>query len=231
MDVPILRTRRRQSGGVVLLPLTCLVLALAAPAAANAQCVDFSADPAGCQPSTFDTPIGDMPSVRVDRRGRIDPFSSEEQARTGFARLERELHLFRNFEHLHWVITVPSERDEGTGAWRGGDLDGAGDARGMGIAGSCIFAGHRNGPGVIREIDIFRIQPDPVTMPPLKVGELPAMSLGNEGFDDRELRALVYADASGEDRMLLVRNAGTRTIGRLETFEIDMETCLPLGKS
>ncbi len=231
MDVPIMRTRRRQSGDVVLLPLTCFVLALAAPAAANAQCVDFSADPAGCQPSTFDTPIGDMPSVRVDRRGRIDPFSSEEQARTGFARIERELHLFRNFEHLHWVITVPSERDEGTGAWRGGDLDRAGDARGMGIAGSCIFAGHRNGPGVIREIDIFRIQPDPVTMPPLKVGELPAMSLGNEGFDDRELRALVYADASGEDRMLLVRNAGTRTIGRLETFEIDMETCLPLGKS
>ena len=68
-------------------------------------------------------------------------------------------------------------------------------------------------------------------MPPVKVGELPAMSLGNEGFDDRELRALVYADANGEDRMLLARNAGTRTIGRMETFEIDMETCVPLRKS
>jgi hypothetical protein len=91
--------------------------------------------------------------------------------------------------------------------------------------------GHRNGAGVIREIDIFRIQSDPATMPPVKVGELPAMSLGNEGFDDRELRALVYADTSGADRMLLVRNAGTRTIGRMETFAIDIDTCLPLGKS
>ncbi len=209
----------------------CVLLALAGLKTADAQCVDFSADPAGCQPSTFDTPIGQMPSIRVDRRGEIDPFSSEEQARAGFARLERDLHLFRNFEHLHWVITVPSERDEGTGAWRGGDLDGAGDGRGLGIAGDCIFVGHRNGPGVIREIDIFQIQPDPATMAPVKVGELPAMYLGNEGFDDRELRALVYADASGEDRMVLVRNAGTRTIGRMETFEIDMETCLPVRQS
>ncbi len=209
----------------------CVLLALAGLNTADAQCVDFSADPAGCQPSTFDTPIGEMPSIRVDRRGKIDPFSSEEQARAGFARLERDLHLFRNFEHLHWVITVPSERDEGTGAWRGGDLDGAGDGRGLGIAGDCIFVGLRNGPGVIREIDIFRIQPDPATMAPVKVGELPAMSLGNEGFDDRELRALVYVDARGEDRMVLVRNAGTRTIGRMETFEIDMETCLPVRQS
>ncbi len=209
----------------------CVLLALAGFKTADAQCVDFSADPAGCQPSTFDTPIGEMPSIRVDRSGNIDPFSSEEQARAGFARLERDLHLFRNFEHLHWVITVPSERDEGTGAWRGGDLDGAGDGRGLGIAGDCIFVGHRNGPGVIREIDIFRIQPDPATMAPVKVGELPAMYLGNEGFDDREVRALVYADASGEDRMVLVRNAGTRTIGRMETFEIDMGTCLPVRQS
>ena len=215
----------------IVLPLTCIILALVGSQVVTAQCVDFSNDPAGCQPSTFDTPIGEMPSVRVDARGRIDPFSSEEQARAGFAHLEMEHHLFRNFEHLHWVITVPSERDGGTGAWRGGDLDGAGDARGLGIAGSCIFAGHRNGPGVIRDIDILRIQSDPATMPPVKVGTLPAMYAGNEGFDDRELRALVYADANGEDRMLLVRNAGTRTIGRMETFEIDMETCLPLGKS
>ncbi len=215
----------------VVVPLTCILLALTGLTTANAQCVDYSDDPAGCQPSTFDTPIGEMPSIRVDQHGRIDPFSSEEQAREGFSRLERDLHLFRNFEHLHWVITVPSELDTGTGAWRGGDLDGAGDGRGLGIAGDCIFVGHRNGPGVIREIDIFRIQPNPATMPPVKVGELPAMSLGNEGFDDRELRALVYTDASGADRMLLVRNAGTRTIGRMETFEIDMETCLALRKS
>ena len=42
-----------------------LALALAATIHPSAQCVDFSKDPAGCQPSTFDTPIGQMPSVRV----------------------------------------------------------------------------------------------------------------------------------------------------------------------
>src|SRR5215468_1727436 len=73
-----------------------------------AQCVDFSKDPAGCQPSTFDTPIGQMPSVRVNRDGKIDPTSSEEDARAGAAKLEKDLHLLRNIEHLHWVITVPS---------------------------------------------------------------------------------------------------------------------------
>ena len=32
------------------------------------QCVDTSKDPAGCQPSTLHTPIGQMPSVRVNRQ-------------------------------------------------------------------------------------------------------------------------------------------------------------------
>jgi len=58
------------------------------------QCVDYSKNPAGCQPSTFDTPIGQMPSVRVNRQGNIDPFSSEEDARVGAAAMERELRLF-----------------------------------------------------------------------------------------------------------------------------------------
>ncbi len=166
----------------------------------------------------------------MDRRGRIDSTASEADARAFYERLQRELHLFRNFEHLHRVVTVPSERDA-DGAWRGGDLDGAGDARGIAIAGSCVFVGHRNGPGVAREIDVFRIQPDAARTPPVSVGSLPAMRSGNEGFDDRELRALVYEDAAGQDRMLLARNAGTRTIGRMETFEIDLETCLPIDKS
>ncbi len=198
---------------------------------AIAQCVDHSDDPAGCQPSTFDTPIGGMPSVRVGRDGGLDPTSSEDDVRAGVARLERELNLFRNFEHLHWVVTVPSVRDEATGEWRGGDLDGAGDARGLGIAGDCLFVGHRNGPGFTRAINIFRLQPDPANEPPVEVGEIPAMAIGNEGFDDRELRALVYTPSNGADRMILVRNAGTNTIGWLETYEIDMETCLPTGKS
>ena len=54
---------------------------------------------------------------------------------------------------------------------------------------------------------------------------------GNEGFDDRELRSLVYKTSRGEDRYLLVRNAGTNTLGRMETFRIDMNTCLPTMKS
>ena len=51
----------------------------------------------------------------------------------------------------------------------------------------------------------------------MQVGEIPAMVEGNQGFDDRELRALVYKTSRGEDRYILVRNAGTNTIGRMET--------------
>jgi hypothetical protein len=195
------------------------------------QCVDHSKDPAGCQPSTFDTPMAQMPSVRVNRQGQIDPTSSEADAKAGAFELEKRLHLFRNFEHLHWVPVIPSQRDPATGGWRGGDLDGAGDGRGLGIAGNCIFVGHANGAGVRRAINILKIQPNPATQPPVIVGEIPAMVEGNEGFDDRELRSLIYKTSRGEDRYLLVRNAGTSTLGRMETFRIDMNTCLPAMKS
>jgi hypothetical protein len=191
------------------------------------QCVDHSKDPAGCQPSTFDTPLAQMPSVRVNRQGQIDPTSSEADAKAGAFALERQLHLFRNFEHLHWVVTVPSVRDAATGAWKGGDLDGSGDGRGLGIAGNCLFVGHANGAGVRRAINIFKIQPDPEKQPPVQVGEIAAMSEGNQGFDDRELRSLVYQTSSGEDRYLLVRNAGTNTLGRMQSYQIGMNTCLP----
>ena len=200
-------------------------------ATATQQCIDLSKDPAGCQPSTFDTPIGQMPSVRVNRQGEVDAFSSEADAKVGAFEVEKKLHLFRNFEHLHWVLTVPSTKDPATGAWRGGDLDGAGDGRGLGIAGSCIFVGHSNGAGIRHAINIFRIQPNPEKQPPVQVGEIPAMVEGNEGFDDRELRSLVYKNARGEDRYLLVRNAGTNTLGRMESYQIDMNTCLAVAKS
>jgi hypothetical protein len=199
--------------------------------AAGPQCVDFSKDPAGCQPSTFDTPIGQMPSVRVNRQGIVDPTSSEQDARAGAALLEEKLHLFRNFVHLHWVLTVPSVRDDATGAWKGGDLEGAGDARGLGIAGNCIFVGHANGAGVRHAINIFKIQADPEKQPPVQVGEIPAMAEGNQGFDERELRSLVYKTSRGEDRYLMIRNAGTNTIGRMETYRIDLNTCQPISKS
>lgn len=216
---------------MVIAPLSfCLSFTLPTAGAVQ-ECVDFSNDPAGCQPSTFDTPIGQMPSVRVNREGDLDPFSSEEDAKSGALRLEEELNLFRNFEHLHWVITVPSEQDPGTGQWRGGDLDGGGDARGLGIAGDCIYVGHRNGPGSAHSINIFKIQADPETTAPVQVGEIPPMVVGNQGFDDRELRALVYETSGGEDRLIVVRNAGTNNIGRIETYRADMNTCLPVSKS
>src|SRR5262249_16968788 len=172
-----------------------------------------------------------MPTVRVNRLGEVDPMSSEADARAGAAKLEKDLHLFRNFEELHWVLTVPSVKDPATGGWKGGDLDGAGDARGLGIAGNCIFVGHGNGAGVRHAINIFRIQPNPETQPPVQVGEIAAMAEGNEGFDDREIRSLVYKTSNGDDRYLMVRNAGTNSIGRMETYRIDMNTCLPMSKS
>jgi hypothetical protein len=195
------------------------------------QCVDFSKDPAGCQPSTFDTPIGDMPSVRVGRTGAIDPKSSEEDARAGVALLEKKLHLFRNMEEVHWVITVPSVKDEATGNWKDGDLDAAGDGRGLGVAGNCIFVGHENGAGKRHAINIFKIAADPVKQPPVQVGEIPANVVGNQGNDDRELRSLVYKTSTGQDRYILVRNGGGNNSGRLEAYRIDMNTCLPTAHS
>jgi hypothetical protein len=195
------------------------------------QCIDPSRDPAGCQPSTRDTPVGQMPSARVNRQGDLDPSSSEADARAGAAALEKKLGLFRNFEHLHWVTTVPSVKDPATGAWKDGDLDAAGDGRGMGIAGNCIFVGHGNGAGVRRAINIFKIQPDPVKQPPVQVGEIPAVVEGNRGFDEREIRSLVYTTSSGADRQIMIRNATTGTLGKMETYRIDMNTCLPMSKS
>src|SRR6266446_7411536 len=206
-----------------------ILVAMSLPLAG--QCVDYSKDPAGCQPATFDTPIGQMPSVRVNRLGNLDPNASEQDVRVGVSALEKELHLFRNFQNLHWVLTVPSVKDPATGGWKGGDLDGAGDGRGLGIAGNCIFTGHGNGPGVRHAINIFKLPPNPEKQPPVQVGEIPAMVEGNQGFDDRELRSIVYKTSRGEDRQILLRNGGTNTIGRMETYRIDMNTCLPMAKS
>src|SRR5437773_5556670 len=233
LDKPEFRTWR---GLRTALAVTLFYLAVApgrptAAATQNPACIDYSKDPAGCQPSTFDTPMAQMPTVRVNRQGVVDPTSSEEDARAGAAKLENDLHLFRNFERLHWVLTIPSVKDEATGKWKGGDLDGEGDARGLGIAGNCIFVGHGNGAGVRHAINIFKIQPNPEKQLPVQVGEIPAMTEGNQGFDDRELRSLVYKTSRGEDRYILVRNGGTNTLGRMETYRIDMNTCLPISKS
>jgi hypothetical protein len=172
-----------------------------------------------------------MPSVRVNRKGEVDPFASEADARVGAAMLEKKHHLFRNFEHLHWVVTIPSVKDPATGAWRGGDLDGVGDARGLGIAGRCIYLGHGNGAGLSRAVNIFKIQPNPERVAPVQVGEIPAFVVGSEGFDDREIRALLYTTSSGTERMIVVRNGGTNTQGWLQSYRTDPESCQVLAKS
>src|SRR3569833_1056703 len=72
------------------------------------DCGDYSIDAAGCQPSTFATPTGQIPSRRVGKDGKLNTKSTEAEARAGAARLEKALHLFRNIEPVHWGATVPS---------------------------------------------------------------------------------------------------------------------------
>lgn len=197
------------------------------PGSQEARCIDVTDDPAGCQPSTFEVPIGQMPSTRLGRNGQADSFSSDEEAVAGAFHLEKKLRLFRNFEHLHWVPLIPSVIDPVTGEKSRGDLDGSGDARGLGVSGNCIFAGHSNGGNNQRDINVVRIQPDPEKNRPVIVGSIPAFIISNDAFDDREIRAIQY----GGGRMLMIRNATSRQQGKLETFAIDPATCMPTFKS
>ncbi|HEY4211133.1 MAG TPA: hypothetical protein VGM84_06615 [Steroidobacteraceae bacterium] len=211
--------------------LITLALTAGAPSAqaqhkAQQACIDYSGDPSGCQPSTFPTPTGQMPSRRVGKDGKINPKSSEADARAGAALLERKLHLFRNITPIHWTLTVPSVKDPATGGWTGGDLDAMGDARGLGIAGQCVYVGHENGLGHKNAINIFKIAANPLKDPPVQVGDIAAMSQGDQGFDDRELRSLVYTTSGGQERQILVRNGGTQSIGRQMVYDIDLNTCL-----
>jgi len=211
---------------VVIGVLACLPAAQVQSKPAAQPCIDYSDDPAGCQPSTFATPTGQLPSRRMGKDGKLNPKSSEADARAGAALLEKKLHLFRNVTPVHWTVTTPSVKDPQTDGWTGGDLDAMGDARGLGIAGNCIFVGHENGLGQKHPVNIFKIAADPLKEAPHQVGEIPAMAQGDQGFDDRELRSLVYTTSSGQDRQILVRNGGTQSIGRELVYDIDMDTCL-----
>ena len=151
---------KRTSVAVMVAVLVVFSGALTGGTQSAAPCVDRSNDPAGCQPSTFDTPFAQMPSVRVNAEGKIDPFASEADARKG-SRCSKRTSTCSATSNTCIGSSPYPRKDPATGAWRGGDLDGAGDGRGLGIAGNCLFVGHANGPGVRRAINIFRIQSDP----------------------------------------------------------------------
>ena len=221
--------------GVAVVTMTACVgyIALSAQEGGGSHCVKGN-DTAGCQPGTFVTPLTKMPTVRLDREGKPDPFSSEADARAGAALLEKQLGLFRNFQHLHWVTLVPSVKDPATGGWRGGDLDGAGAGRSFAVGGECIFIGHITSrvaaKGLTRPMNILRIQPDPEKQAPVHVGQIPAppgTNADGRGVDDKEVRSLMYQVAPGQDRQIAVRLVD----GLVQSYRIDPATCLPIAES
>ncbi len=208
----------------VALGAICGVVLFATSALA-ADCVDRSNDPAGCQPSSFNPPAGDIPSMRLNAQGVIDHKASDEDAMKGARVVEQKLGLFRNFEHIHWVPLLPSATDPATGNKKGGDVDGNGDGRGLAVSGNCIFVGHQNRGQDAHPVNILKVAADPARNPPTMVGTIPAEG---PGFDDRELRATSFTKSNGQPTMLLLRNAtGGRQDGRLLVYTIDPATCLP----
>ena len=187
---------------------------------------------------TFDIPFGELPGGRVDASGYLDPTSSPEDAHKGAFVAAKRLGLFKNFEWVHWLPTVPSKRDPATGKWSGGDLDGfptGWGSTGLGIAGDCLYWGRSNstnttGPGATRDVKIFRIQSDPEKNPPVEAGTMPQLTAaeGKTAVRDRELRAYNYTSTDGVERMLMVRAAATGTGGDVITYTMDPQTCLPL---
>ena len=215
-----------------------------APSVFAQECTDPGLPGAvDCAPVTFDTfdiPFGLLPGGRLDAEGNLDPRSSPEDAHAGAFVAAEELGLFVNFEWLHWVPTVPSVRDSETGEWGGGDLDGfptGWGSTGLGIAGDCLYWGRSNstnttGPGVTRDVKIFRIQPDPENDPPIEIGTMPQLMTpdGQTAIRDRELRPYNYTSSDGTERMLMVRAAATGTGGDVITYTLDPATCLPVDE-
>ncbi|HET8697048.1 MAG TPA: hypothetical protein VFO94_06170 [Gammaproteobacteria bacterium] len=216
----------------------------AAAASPPQQCVDPALPkPVDCVPTTFDTfdiPFDKLPGGRMDANGNLDKKSSPEDAHKGAFVAAQRLGLFRNFEWVHWVPTAPSKRDPETGEWSGGDLDGfptGWGSTGLGIAGDCLYWGRSNstnttGPGVTRDVKIFKIQANAERDPPVEVGEMKQLTVddGKTAVRDRELRPYLYKDSAGRDRMLMVRSAATGTGGDVTTYTIDPRTCLPTGE-
>jgi hypothetical protein len=188
----------------------------------------------------FEIPFDKLPGGRMDAAGNLDPTSSAKDAHAGAFVAAKKLGLFRNFEWLHWIPTVPSKKDPATGKWSGGDLDGfptGWGSTGLGIAGDCLYWGRSNstnttGPRQTRDVKIFRIQPDPEKNPPVEVGTMPQLTVdkGETAVRDRELRPYNYRSTDGAERMLMVRSAATGTGGDVITYTVNPKTCLPVDK-
>jgi hypothetical protein len=207
----------------------------------DTRCTDAAGKAVDCVPTTFgafDIPFDKLPGGRMDASGNLSKRSSPKDAHDGAFVAAKKLGLFRNFEWVHWIPTVPSTKDPATGEWRGGDLDGfptGWGSTGLGIAGDCLYWGRSNstnttGPRVTRDVKIFRIQADPEKNPPVEVGSMPQFTVdnGETAVRDRELRPYNYTSTDGVERMLMVRSAATGTGGDVITYTLDPKTCLPV---
>jgi hypothetical protein len=167
------------SVGLAVVPAILLAQSSGGSSGNAAQCTDPKTGKAvDCVPATyttFDIPFAQLPGGRMNAQGELDPTSSPEDAHKGAFVAAKKLGLFRNFEWVHWIPTVPSKKDPATGKWSGGDLDGfptGWGSTGLGIAGDCLYWGRSNstnttGPGVTRDIKIFKIQKDPYKYEPV----------------------------------------------------------------
>ena len=186
------------------------------------------------QPPAFAVPFAELPTVRLNAAGEVDPTATEEEVRTGARALMEEHGLVRNFEYLYWIPAWPeSELDEQTGAFSGGGLDGMGEQRALMIAGKCLFGGFNNDRGD-RPALIWRIADDPVASPPTLVGEIPQPP-GVDGApqgvqDDTIILADFYTKADGTDAILLVRAVSTPE-GGIWSYEIDPADCSVVAES
>jgi hypothetical protein len=155
----------RAACGAVRRPVPPCVCARWMTAAAGPRYVDFSKD----------RRLSAEHSRRRWRRcqrfastggGRGSMSSEEDASRRG--QLEKRSAPVRN-RQLHWVLTVPSVGCA-TGAWKGGGLDGAGDARSLGIGGaaSSSVRKRRRGCGMP---STSSSSADPEKQPPVQNGE------------------------------------------------------------
>lgn len=180
------------------------------------------------QPPAFDVPLTKIPTTRINAQGEVDLTASPEDVQAGAKKLMDDLGLVRNFEVLHWIPAWPdSAKDEATGQYSGGGLDGAGEMRALMISGKCLFGGFNNSRGD-RPALIWRIADDPVKDAPTLVGEIPQPP-GTDGQpqgeqDDTIILANLFTKADGTDSIVVARAISTKQ-GGLWTYEVNPADC------